>query len=166
VTQNTYNTSTGYLIETIADYGTGKLNATTQITYDTYGHVATVEDPNGNTVTATTNALDQITEIDGAESEVETFNYDGDRKVIVDKKQAPSSETEETDTVYNSYEQITGIKKYTGSDAYLETTFTYDYDGNQTSVTDPYGDTVATAYDERNMPYLFTDALSNSKRPV
>src|ERR1700693_5760078 len=41
-------------------------------------------------------------------------------------------------------------------------TFAYDADGNQTKVTDPLGHAATTAYDERDMPYLFTDALSNT----
>jgi YD repeat-containing protein len=108
VTQNSYDSSTGYLTQTVRDYGTGKLNATTQFTYDTYGHVATVQDPNGNTGTITTNAQDQVTEIDGRSSEVEQRTYDANGRLIVDKKQAPSSGTwQETKSVYNSYGQLT-----------------------------------------------------------
>ncbi|MCE0522010.1 MAG: hypothetical protein LV480_03770 [Methylacidiphilales bacterium] len=172
VTQYTYagtvtvgsNVFTGYLSQTIKDYSTssGHLNATTQYTYDSYGHLATIENPNGNTATITTNALNEVTEIDGASSDVETMSYDGDMKLLVDKKQAPSSTWQENDNAYNSSERLVGIKKYTGTSTYLETTFTYDGKGNRITETDPAGHTTTKAYDERNKLYLQTDALSNT----
>jgi RHS repeat-associated protein len=162
VTQNTYDGSTSYLSQTVKDYGSSKLNATTQFTYDSYGHVATIKDPNGNTTVISTNALDQVSEIDGASGEVEQKSYDANGNLITDQKQAPGGGWQKTVNVYNSYQQPTATRKYTGASAYLETDFAYDASGNLITVTDPLGHSVTTAYDERNKPYLVTDALGNT----
>ena len=162
VAQNTYNASTGYLTQTVGDYGTGKLNATTQLTYDSYGHVATIKDANSHTSTIITNALDQVTEVDGASSEVEQKAYDANGNLLTDKKQAPSSQWEEMQNIYNAYQQVTAVRQYTSATAYLETDYAYDANGNRTTVTDPLGHTTTTAYDERNKAYQVTDPLSHT----
>jgi RHS repeat-associated protein len=157
VSQNTYDNSTGRLMETIRDYGSGKLNATAHATYDSYGHLTSTEDANGNISTSLYNALDQVTEIDRPQGEIETKSYDADGKVIATKLLVSSGHWEEADNVYNAYEQLSGIKHYTDVSAYLETTYTYDADGNKITETDPLSHTITTAYDERNKPYLKTD---------
>jgi RHS repeat-associated protein len=163
VTQNTYDPSTGYLTQTVKDYGSGKLNATTQFTYDSYGHVLSTTDADGHTKTTLTNGRDQITEVDGASGEVEQRLYDADGMVVTDQKQAPGSQWEKTVNVYNSYEQLVATQDYTDETAYLETDYTYDLNGNRYSVKDPLDHTTTTAYDERNKPYLMTDALGKTR---
>ncbi len=164
VTKNVYDSGTGYLTERIRDYsaGSGHLNATTQYTYDSYGHVASVTDPNGNVTTTTTNALNQVTEIDGPNGEVETRGYDAAGNLVTDQKTAPGSTVEKTVNLYDTCEELIATRAYTGTSTYLETDYTYDGDGNRLTVTDPLGHTVTTAYDERDKPYLFTDALSHT----
>ena len=153
VTQNTYDDSTGYLMKTIKDYGSGKLNAETDFSYDTYGHVASVEDPNRHTVTITTNAVDQVTEVDGpscdsSSAEVVQFFYDGAGNTIASQKKLGTSEWQKVVSVYNSYEQLWKTEAYTDASTYLTTAYAYDLNGNQTSVTDPLGHGSTMAYDE------------------
>jgi len=185
VTQNTYDTTggltNGYLLQTVKDYstGSGHLNATTKYAYDAYGNVASIQDPNLNTTNFIYNAQDQLVETDGASGEVEKRNYDGNGNLIVDQKQAPGGAWQKTVNIYNNYEQLTETDRYTDSTDKLATTYTYDNNGNRTTVTDPLGHTattddnngtvtdplghtVTTAYDERNKPYLVTDELGNT----
>ena len=166
VTQNTYDGSTSYLSQTIKDYGTGSghLDATTYYTYDMYGHVASVEDPNGHTTHMTTNAQDQVTEIDGSSSEVEQRTYDENGNLTIDQKNAPGGAVQKTVNVYNDYQQLTETDSYTDSTNKLATTYTYDANDNRITVSDPLGHTVTTAYDERDKPYLFTDALGKTSQ--
>ncbi len=174
VTQNTYDTSitvspltgsplqTNYLLKTIKDYGSGKLNATTQFTYDAYGHVASLEDPNGNTATIATNALDQVTEADGPLGEVVQYFYDGEGHAVTSQKKLGSSEWQKVVNVYNSFEQLTQTHAYTNSSSYLTTSYAYDANGNQNSVTDPLGHATSLVFNERNLPYKKTDTLGKT----
>ncbi len=161
VTKYAYDATTGYRTQMIQDYGSGKLNATTNYTYDTYGNVASIQDPNGNTISKTYNAQDQLIEVDGANSQVETITYDANEKYATDVRNAPSSGVEKTTYIYNSYLELTAKREYTGTSTYVATTYAYDAEGNRTQITDPLSHTTYMAYDERYFPYKETDPLGN-----
>jgi RHS repeat-associated protein len=164
-TVNSYDSSStltnGYLLSKINDYGSGKLNAETDYTYDEYGNIASTEDPNRHTTTFTYNAQAQLIETDGASGEVDMRNYDANGQLTINKKRAPGSTWQETENVYNTYDELWKTRQYTSASTYLETSYTYDSNSNRTSVTDPLVHTVNTTYDERDKPYLITDALGN-----
>ena len=165
VTLNAYDPSTGYLIETIKDYGgSGHLNATTHFVSDAVGHVISTTDPNGNTTNFTYNNLDELVEVDGASGEVEQKSYDQNKNLIVDQKQAPDGAWAKTVYVYNNKQQLTATQEYTDAVDYLTTAKAYDAQGNLTQITDPLGHTKTTTYDERNKAYLFTDALGHTSQ--
>jgi YD repeat-containing protein len=44
------------------DSGTGRLNLTTNVTYDAVGNVQTIQDPNGNTTTLTFDSNRRLTQ--------------------------------------------------------------------------------------------------------
>jgi len=162
VTKNVYDSGSGYLVETIKDYGSGRLNAATQFTYDAYGNVASVKDAMGNTSSSTYNSLGQLLEKDGPLLEKEQFSYDQNGQIVVDQKQAPGGQWQKTENVYNSIDKLVANRVYTGTSAYLETTFAYDANGSLTQTTDPLGHTTSVAYDERHKAYLMTDALGKT----
>ena len=167
VTQNNYDdveggATYGYLMQKIQDYGSGKLNATTNYTYDGYGHVASIQDPNGHTTTIATNAMGQVTEIDGPSGEVEQRSYDRNWNVTVDKNQISSGQWQTTEKIYNDAQQVSEIRSFTGGGAYLSTTFGYDANGNRTTVTDPLGHVTTTYYDGRDKPYKVKDTLNHT----
>ncbi len=137
VTKNVYDPATGYLTETIKDWGFGHLNATTQYVSDSVGHVISTTDPNGNTTHFIYNALDELVETDGASGEVEQKSYDANKNLIVDQKQAPDGAWTKTVYNYNSKQQLVTTQEYTSATEYLTTTKAYDVQGNLTSVTDP-----------------------------
>ena len=161
VTQNTYDSSTGYVTKTINDYGSGKLNATTNYTYDSYGHVATVQDPNTNTTTITTNALNEVEEVDGPSGEVTQSSYDGNGQATTVQKKLGTSQWQKAVSIYNSFEQLEATHAYTDATTYLTTSYSYDANGNLTSVADPLGHSTSMDYDEQNRPYKKTDAFGN-----
>ncbi len=91
------------------------------------------------------------------------YAYDAETgNLVTDQKTAPGSTVEKTVNLYDTCEELIATRAYTGTSTYLETDYTYDGDGNRLTVTDPLGHTVTTAYDERDKPYLFTDALSHT----
>ena len=157
----TYDGSTGYRTQMIQDYGSGKLNATTNYTYDTYGNKASIQDPNGNTISITYNAQDQPIEIDGANGQVEKLTYDANGKYATDERDAPSSQVEKTAYIYNSYLEVSATRAYSDATTYLTTTYGYDAVGHRIQMTDPLGHSVTGAYDERYLPYKETDASGN-----
>jgi len=164
VTQNTYDPVSGYLTSTVNDFGTGKLNATINYTHDSWGNIASVQNPNGNTVNTTYDAQGHIMEIDGANGEVEQRTYDSNGNLTVEKKKVASGEWEQTTNVYNSDQELIATQRSTDSGGVLETDYTYDVDGNRTSVKDPLGHITSTAYDERDQAYLLTDATGKTVR--
>lgn len=52
VTQNNYDATTEKVTSVVQDYGTGRLNLTTNFGYDSVGNCTSMEDPRGNSTTA------------------------------------------------------------------------------------------------------------------
>jgi len=118
---------------------------TTTYTYDAYKRLKTVK-----------NALSQTTSYDytatnGASSYSHTTNS-------VRKTTSPTSVV--TGQTYDNNFRVASKIEAEGSAIAATTTFGYDNNGNQTSMTDPLTHTTTTSYDNRNRKKTVTNALT------
>lgn len=122
-----------------ADFGPGRLNITSSFTYDAVGNLITQTDPRGNTATLTYDAARRLLSstgpipYDSGSLLVRTTNaYDADGRILsVTRTNAGSNQV--TQTAYTRTGQPQSITDPNGN----TTSFAYDLDDRQTSVTQP-----------------------------
>jgi len=139
VTQFTYDTTTEKLETVVVDYGTGRLNLTTEFEYDSVGNVTSATDPRGN------------------ES---TFTYDDLRRLTV--ATAPSPFGYDTKFTYDENSNRIKVERETGdmTTPWQTSEATYFIDDLLATVTDPGSNTTSFAYTTRRELYTTTDAAS------
>jgi len=131
------------------DYG--RLNLIEQFTFDAYGDIATVTDPNGHVTTSTFDKLRRATEVDKAISGVVTkYTYYPDGQVQTVSRQVTAGTFETTQYTYTPSDKLKVLTDPLGN----TTTTTYDADDRRQTVTQQ-----VTASQNRQRTYSY-DALS------
>jgi YD repeat-containing protein len=141
----TYNSRGQVLTETDA------LGNTATYTYDKRGNLSSIEDAAGNIVKYEVNARGDLTAIIAPNGGIMKFEYDefGNQKKVTD----PLGNVT-TATFYangNIKTQTRKVTTPTGEVKELVTTWTYDNEGRQKSITDAEGRTTEYKYDERGL---------------
>jgi RHS repeat-associated protein len=139
------------------DYG--RLNYITQYTYDNYGNVCMVTDPNGNVTTTVHDALGRVTEEDAPNAlSITKYDYypNGQVKDVYREQNTPSVSSPATCNT-NSTET---------SPVWETTTYTYTPTNKVYQITDPLGNTTTTAYDGDDRVYTVTKPVSSSQYRV
>jgi RHS repeat-associated protein len=117
-------------------------NGTTEETnYDTAGQVISHTDGNGHTTKYVRNALEQVTEVEDplGRKTITTYDKAGHVATVTDPEGRVTTNT------YNAGGQLTNVSYSDGKTPAVE--YTYDPDGNRTSMTDGTG-TTKYAYDQ------------------
>lgn len=138
---------------------TDALSHATATAYDGNGNVTTVTDARGKVTTFTYTDADLVETVKDPLGKITTFGYDPDgnqtsRTTPLGRKRTWTYDVGgrlKSETDPRGY--LTGVDpaKYT-------TSYGYDADGNQTSVTDPLGNTQSTQYDALGRPTVREDA--------
>ncbi|MFA4842824.1 MAG: RHS repeat-associated core domain-containing protein [Candidatus Omnitrophota bacterium] len=162
VTKYIYEPLTGYLKQVINDFGTGKLNYTTEMGYDAVGNVTSIKDPKANTTAFSYNSLNQLTQTTSPApfNYLTKYSYDQNGNLTKLERQADAGATiwQTTEYTYTILDQLQTIKDNLNN----ITTFTYDKNGNKASVKDAEDNTTSYTYDERNLLWKVTDALNKT----
>lgn len=126
VTQFNYDSTTEKLTSVVHDFGTGRLNLTTQFGYNTRGDVTSVIDPRSKTT---------------------TFQFNNQRQMT--QKTAPSPLSYVTNLGYNNDGRLTSVQRQTGDTLNPWQTYTiaYTVTGEVDSITNPSGDVTDLVYD-------------------
>jgi RHS repeat-associated protein len=138
VTQLNYDATTEKLTSVVRDYGTGRLNLTTNLGYDSVGNCNSVQDPRGNTATA---------------------QFDNQRRLT--QTTAPSPFSYISNLAYDNNGNRTQAQSQTGSPAnpWQTTIAAYTIDNKVSSVTDPVGKISSVTFDTMRRLWKTTDAL-------
>ncbi|MFC2171892.1 DUF6531 domain-containing protein [Acidobacteriota bacterium] len=162
-------TQTGYLKKLIRDYGTGKLNISTQYEYNVVGNITKITDPEGHAFNYDVNELNQVKEIQIPLSatlsfkKYYTFDYnDNVDSFSIDNKDETGSSLDydglvKHDYAYNLLNNLTSKEEEyhhddMGRDT-ITTTYSYDKNENLELITYPEGNKVKFEYDERDLLY-------------
>jgi RHS repeat-associated protein len=172
VTSYTYDFagSTWNPLSMVVDSGTGHLNITTSVKYDSVGNVNSVTTPNGNTTTATYDAARRLkTKINPPlawfqNTKLETiYTYDANGRLTETQQQTGGTPAYLTgkmtyDPVGN---MLTSITPTTGSGT-LTTTYTPDADERISVVVDPAGNTTTKTYDADSRPWKVLQVINGT----
>lgn len=166
--------------------GANPATFTTSYGYDGAGHVTSVTDPAGNRTTYGYDANGNRTTVTDPAGRVTTYRYDAANRLT----QVVNPAGKITTTTYDPAGNVTAVTDPTGAKtthiydaanrpiatttprgnaaganpAQHTTTFGYDANGNQTSVTDPTAAVTRTSYDTLNRSVTKTDALGKITR--
>lgn len=90
-----YNSLNGNLDSVVQDFGTGRLNLTTQYTYDSQGNVLTITDPKNKTTTYQFNNRRQIVQITSPSplNSIVKFTYDDDGRMLTTEAETGEATT-------------------------------------------------------------------------
>ncbi|WDL95507.1 RHS repeat-associated core domain-containing protein [Alicyclobacillus sp. ALC3] len=125
---------------------TDPLGYQTQYAYDPFGDLTQVTDPKGNSLSMTYDANHNLSAQTSTADNLQVgYTYDGDGNVTqVKETSSNGSTTYATNTSsYNNLDQQVSSTDALGK----QTTYTYDPNGNLSSMTLPDGHTVSTTYD-------------------
>jgi RHS repeat-associated protein len=152
-----YDTASGFLHRVISDFGPGGFNAAVDYTYNGYGKVTSVVDPEGHTNTIAYNAYGLPAAVTrSAALHIETrFDYDANGHVIRERNKRDGTGTNWAVRTFTHDQRgkVTGTVK---EDAH--TVYVYDPAGNLSVVIDAEGKMTHTLYDERGLPWKRIDA--------
>jgi RHS repeat-associated protein len=139
VTQFSYDVSTEKLTSIIQDYGTGRLNLTTQFGYNSCGDVTSLTDPRGNAT---------------------TFQFDAIRRMTQETEASPFAFV--TNLTYTDNDKLATFQRQTGNPSSPWQAFSYGYSltDKMTSVTDPQARVKSFSFDGLDRLWKITDALS------
>ncbi len=157
ITQYNYFPATGYL-QAIKKDPSG-INAVTQLSYDSFGYLDQVIDPNQHITDYTYNELGWLVKIKNPRGFLTKFTRDENGNVIKKERQANSAATL-WQTIETTYDILNNPK--TVKDPLNRiTTYTYDNNENLISVLDAENHTTTYEYDERNLLFKIKDASSS-----
>ncbi|WP_026792550.1 RHS repeat-associated core domain-containing protein [Pleomorphomonas oryzae] len=148
------------------DYGASPhLNLATHFTYDAYGDINGITDPNGHHTTNTYNALRQLTEVDAPIANVVTkYQYDPNGLVISIQRRSNSTSPFTYQTFGKTYTLDDQVQTATDPDN-RTTTFAYDTTRRLSTVTSSSGRQVTYAYDILSRISTITDGVSGTLDP-
>jgi len=149
-----YDAATGYPQTVTRD--PGGINAVTQMTFDAYGNLDTVTDPNSHTVDLDYNALGWLTRVTNPLGYETNYTHDANGNVTQVDRQANAAATQ-WQTVQFAYDILNNLTSITDPLS-RATSYAYDVSENLTSVTDPELNVTQYAYDERDLLYTVIDA--------
>lgn len=169
-TKHVYDAATGYLLQVTHGFGSPNA-ATTMFGYDAVGNIISSTDANGRQTTFESNAQNQLTKVTApAPFNFATYHsYDANGNLIQIDRQAKAAapgprpaigtttaldDWQSTVYTYTSLDQLASVKNDLGH----VTQFTYDANGNRTSVQDAKLNATTLSYDERNLLWKITDA--------
>ncbi|MGE0254355.1 MAG: RHS repeat-associated core domain-containing protein [Alphaproteobacteria bacterium] len=192
VTRNTYDPATGNLLVTVADYGSGRLNATSRFTYTAQGLVRSATDPNG-TVTRNTydtfgnlvsqvadygtgrlnleslfayDAFSNVTARTDPRGNTSTLGWDAERRLLRETAPPPFDKGAtriETAYDYDADGRVVEVRRANGASAQVTAT-SYTATGKVATVTDPNGNVTRNAYDANDRLATVTNALGQVTR--
>jgi RHS repeat-associated protein len=147
---NNYNPVDGTLASVV-----DQLNRQTSVTYDNYRRIKTITTPGHNTPETTSVFY-------GSTDSGDDYTHTDSKPTFI-----KSPMGKETKIVYDDNRRKLSVTVAYGTSDAATTSYTYDANGNVTSVVSPNeqpgqlyaGQSTSTTYDERNRPYLTTDAL-------
>jgi RHS repeat-associated protein len=163
-TKYEYDNQSGRLTQRILDYGSDNnhKNYATSYTYDQWGNVASITDAKGNTTNYAYNTAGKLTQVIQPTGKTATYTYNALGKVVRAEKTGADGMVQRGENIYNEYEQLIATKIYSDATSYLETTYTYDGNGNRVGMTDPMGHTTTAVYDARDLLWRATDANNHT----
>ena len=157
VTKYEYDASTGYLTKITNGFGTVDASVT-QMAYDAFGNVTSIRNPNSALTQFTYNALNQLTRVTSPTpfSFITNYFYDenGNLRQVDRETRLTSNPWITTTYTYTTLDQLQTITDELGN----ITRFTYDNNGNRTSIQDAALKTTTYNYDERDLLWKVTDA--------
>ncbi|MBT1187915.1 RHS repeat protein [Streptomyces sp. CJ_13] len=159
---------------------------TTTYAYDARGLLATVTEPQGRSTTYGYDGAGRLTSVKDPAGRITTYGYDGAGRLAKITNPAGKAETRTYDAngnlgsvtdplgnrtthTYDKANRLLSTVSPRGNvsganAASFTTSFAYDANGNQTTVTDPSGAVTTTAYDVLNRPVAVTNALGHTTR--
>lgn len=145
VTKMTYDTSTEKLLTVVRDFGTGRLNLTTQYSHNSRGDVTSFTDPRGNAT---------------------TFQFNNRR--LMTQKTDPSPLSYVTNFGYNDDGRLNSVQRQTGdvSNPWQTTNIAYTVTGEIQSITNPSGDATSLTYDNADRLWKKTEPVSATENRV
>ena len=153
------NAAFGLLSKVIAD--PAGLALTTELTYDTFGFVASVKDPRNTVTNFTSNSIGELTQVDAPLNVSTKATYDANGNVVksevhnTDETGTPGSpEWIKSVSVYDAWNRCTSVTDDVSGTPSLTTrttTFAYDGLGNVARITSPEGRVTTHEYDEQGM---------------
>lgn len=136
---------------------------TTTFGYDADGRQTTATDPSGKTTTTAYDADGRVTSVTDPNGKVQASTYDANGNLLSstdghgDKTTYTYDKANRRVTMVAPQGNVSG-----GTPSAYTTTYGYDANGNQTSVTGPTGAVTTTAYDVLNRPVTVTDPLGHA----
>ncbi len=154
ITQYEYLAATGYLNKIKRD--PAGINAITQLTYDNFGYLDQVTDPNNHATDYNFNELGWLLQEKNPKNYLTKYTHDENGNVTKVERQANSGATQwqKVETTYDILNHPKTIKDP------LNRITTYNYDNNEniSSIVDAESHTTTYEYDERNKLFKVTDA--------
>ena len=144
---------------------TGPNGATMQFVYDTYGRKTAETDPRGRTTKLTYDELSRVIRQEDYAGRVTTFDYTeipqgcGSCTLTPRPSRIVAPDGTVTAMLYDTEGQLLSRTVAQGTAAQATTLFSYDNDGNMTSMTDPLGRVTRYTYDDEHHRLTQTDAL-------
>jgi len=169
----------GQLKTTVADFGSGKLNATTSAVYDAFGRMIQTTDANNKVRSTTYDRAGRVKEVFDALGNKTTYGYDArGNTVSITNRMTPGKATTFAYSAFNRQVVMTtpeGLQTTTTYDDRGLTltvldgggrteSYAYDKNGNLVSTTDGEGKVTAYSYDKADRLYETTDATGRKVR--
>ncbi|WP_453087020.1 FG-GAP-like repeat-containing protein [Streptomyces roseus] len=165
VDPNAFTTTYAYDPRGLLSSTTDPLGHTTAYGYDNAGRLTSVKDPAGRTTAYTYDTAGRLTKTTSPAGKATIRTYDASGNL------ASSTDPLGNKTVYTYDKSNRLLSKVSprgnisgANAAAFTTTYGYDENGNQTTVTDPSGAVTTTAYDALNRPISVTDALGQTTK--
>ncbi|HOW35740.1 MAG TPA: RHS repeat-associated core domain-containing protein [Candidatus Omnitrophota bacterium] len=154
LTRYEYFPNTGYLQKIIQD--PNGIDAVSEFTYDAFGNIASVKDPELRTTGFVYDELNHLIRQTDPLGYLTKYSYDANGNLVKVERQANTqgNEWQASEYTYTILDKLATIKDPLNH----ITTFTYDLNDNRRTVLDAQGNTTTYDYDERDLLWKVTDA--------
>ncbi|MFJ6480954.1 MULTISPECIES: FG-GAP-like repeat-containing protein [unclassified Streptomyces] len=157
---NAFTTGYAYDQRGLLSSTTDPLGHTTTYGYDNAGRLTSVKDPAGRTTAYAYDTAGRLTKTTSPAGKVTTRGYDANGNLASSTDALGNKTTHTYDKSNRLLSTVSPRGNLSGANAAaFTTTYGYDENGNQTTVTDPSGAVTTTAYDALNRPVSVTNAL-------